>query len=417
MSGAIAGQPWTLYLDFYNEVNGQLTDPSSVQLDITYGQQVGFIADTAGPYTYQGASAQVSGQVWRIGVGQYACTWNIPYGTPRGVYVANWTCAYGGKNFLGVEDFGVEGGYRPAVPAGDTGFWTGGLIYSAAGIDIEFGSVDSSGISWLWQKIEGWDSPDVQGAGVIPRSGDHGAWASPQFFAARTMTLTVTASAPSQALRDTARALLQQAVPVSDLAQLRYDEPVPKFTWVRRSGKVTEAYPTLADVTFTVGLVAPDPRKYSMVQRSLQIGLLPSGGGGSMVEPFTVPFSLASAPPPGTATAINGGNFESPPVALVTGPVTGPTLSNLTTGQTVSWGSLTLNAGDRLVVDFLNRQGYVNPTTISTSPGIPSTGGTYWPADADSAWWQLAAGSNEVEFGGSAGTGSTATYYWRDSWS
>lgn len=417
MSGAIAGQPWTLYLNFYQEVTGTLADPTSVQLDVTYGQQVGFVPDTYGPITYSGASSPTSGQVWRTGVGQYAAIWNIPYGTPQGVYVANWTCSFGGNNFLGVEDFTVSGSVPLSVPGGDTGYWTGGLIYDAAGLDIEFGTTDSNGITWLWQKIEGWDSPDIQGAGVIPRSGDHGAWASPQYFAARTMTLTVMASAKSQALRDTARAMLQQAVPVSDLAMLRYDEPVPKFTWVRRSGKVTEAYPTLADVTFTIGLVAPDPRKYSMTQRSLQIGLLPSGGGGSMVEPFTVPFSLAAAPPPGTAVATNGGNFMTPPVAVVTGPVTGPTLSNLTTGQTVSWDSLTLNTGDRLVVDFLNRQAYVNPTTISTSPGIPSTGGTYWPADADSSWWQLAAGNNEVEFGGAAGTGSTATYYWRDSWS
>lgn len=414
---AFAGQPLTLYLSFYQEVTGTLADPSSVQLDVTYGQQVGFVPDTFGPITYSGASSPTSGQVWRIGVGQYAATWNIPYGTPGGVYVANWTCSFGGNTFLGVEDFTVSGGVPLSVPGGDTGYWTGALIYAAQGVDVEFGTVDSNGITWLWQKIEGWDSPDIQGAGVIPRSGDHGAWASPQYFAARTMTLTVMASAPTQALRDTARATLQQAVPVSDLAILRYDEPVPKFTYVRRSGKVTEAYPTLNDVTFTIGLVAPDPRKYAMAQKSLQIGLLPSGGGGSMIEPFAVPFSLTAAPPPGTAVAINAGNFESPPVAVVTGPVTGPSLTNLTTNQTISWDALTLNTGDVLVVDFLNRQGYVNPTTVSTSPGIPSTGGTFWPADADSAWWQLSPGSNEVEYGGSAGTGSTATYYWRDSWS
>lgn len=417
MSGAIAGQPWTLYLTFYEETTGLPADPSSVQLDITYGQQVGFVADTYGPITYTGASTPTSGQVWRTGVGQYAAIWNIPLGTAQGVYVANWTCSYGGNTFLGVEDFTVQGGYPPNVPARDLGFWTGGLIYSSAGLDIEFGQVDSNGIAWLWHKIEGWDSPDVQGAGVIPRSGDHGAWASPQYYAARTMTLTVTASAPTQALRDTARALLQQAVPVSDLAQLRYDEPIPKFTWVRRSGKVTEAYPTLADVTFTVGLVAPDPRKYAMAQKSLQIGLLPSGVGGGMVVPFTLPVTLSSAPPPGTAVATNAGSFQTPPVVVVGGPVAGPTLANLTTGQTVSWSSLTLNSGDLLVVDFLNRQAFVNPTTISTSPGIPSTGGTYWPADASSAWWQLSPGSNQLQYGGTAGTGSTAVFYFRDAWS
>lgn len=413
---AFAGQPYLLSLNFYNEQSGVLSDPTTVQLDITYGSEIGFVPDVAGPFTYQGASTPTAGQVWRTGVGQYACYWYIPFGTPQGVYVANWTVVYQGDTYLGVENFNLSGGYQPSVPAGDTGFWTGALIYAAQGLDIEFGKVDSNGICWLWQKVEGWDGPDVQGAGVIPRSGDHGAWASPQFYAARQLTLTVTASAPSQALRDTARSLLQQAVPISDLAVLRYDEPVPKFTYVRRSGKLTETYPTLSDVTFTIGMVAPDPRKYSMVQRSLPIGLLPSGVGGGMVEPFSVPFTLNSAPPPGTATAINGGNFATPPVAVMTGPVAGPTLSNLTTGQTVAWDSLTLRTGDVFAVDFLNRQGYVNPTTVSTSPGIPSIGGTYWPADADSSWWQLGAGSTQVQFGGTAGTGSTAQVYWRDAY-
>lgn len=416
MSQAVAGFPWTLYLDFFDEVSGALVDPASVQLDITYGQEVGFAADVTGPFTYQGASSPTPNQVWRIGTGQYAYIWYIPIGTAQGVYVANWTCHYGSVNYLGTENFPVSGGYTPAVPSGDVGYWTGGLSYCAAGLDIEFGKTDSNGITWLWQKLEGWDGPDVQGAGVIPRSGDHGAWPSPQYYAARTMTWTVTASAPTQALRDTARALLQQAVPISDLAVLRFDEPVAKYAWVRRSGKVTETCPTLTDVTFTIGLVAPDPRKYGMGQRSVTIGLIPAGAGGGMVEPFTVPVTLATAPPPGTSNGYNGGSFETPAVAVVAGPVSGPQLGNATTGQTVSWSTLTLNSGDVFVVDMLNRQGYVNPTTLSYSAGVPSVGGTYWPADVTSSWWQIAPGNNTLQYGGTAGIGSTVTYYWADSW-
>jgi hypothetical protein len=133
-----------------------------------------------------------------------------------------------------------------------------------------------------------------------------------------------------------------------------------------------------------------------------------------MVVPFTVPFALHSAPPPGTAIAVNGGSFISPPVIILTGPGSAPTVTNLTTGQTVSWSSLTLNTGDVFVVDFLNHQGLVNPTTVSTNPGFPGVGGTYWPADLTSSWWQLAPGSNTLQYGGNVGTGSTATAYWRD---
>ncbi|NUQ95297.1 MAG: hypothetical protein HOY79_01600 [Streptomyces sp.] len=416
MSQAAAGSPWTLYLNFYQDSTGTLADPTSVQLDITYGEEIGFASDVGGPFTYQGASSPTSGQVWRIGVGQYACTWAIPAGAALGVYVANWTCGFSGHTFLGTENFPLLGGFVPPVPSGDIGYWTGGLTYSAAGLDIEFGKTDSNGITWLWQKLEGWDSPEVQGAGVIPRSGTHGAWASPQYYAARTMTWTVTASAPTQALRDLARSLLQQALPVSDLAMLRYDEPAPKYMWVRRSGRVTETYPTLRDVTFAIGLVAPDPRKYGTARRSLPIGLLPPAPGGGITVPFTVPFTMNQASPPGTAIVTNAGSFQTPPVAVVTGPVAGPTLTNLTSNQTVSWSGLTLRSGDVLAVDFLNRQAFVNPTVISTSPGMPSSGGTYWPADVSSGWWEITPGNNQLQYGGTAGAGSTATIYWSDTW-
>jgi hypothetical protein len=419
-----AGQPCQLFLNFYNEENGTLTDPSSVQLDITYGEEAGFTADVSGggPFTYAGASVQAINTIWRIGVGQYGFLWSVPSTAPQGVYVANWTCQFDGDTFPGFENFPVIGGVPAPVPAGDLGYWTGSLVYTpsagtpASPVTIDFGAVDSNGIAWLWQKIDGWDSPDVQGSGVIPRSGDHGAWASPQYYAARTMTLTVMASAPTQALRDLARTILQAAVPISDLAILTYDEPVPKQAAVRRSGKVTEAYPTLDDVVFTVGLVAPDPRKYGTVQRSLSAGLAPPNAGGGMIVPFTLPVTLQAAPPPANVSMVNNGNFETPLVAVITGPVSAPVLANLTTGQAVSWSNVSLGAGDLLVVDFLNRQSWFNPSVPSLTPGIPSTGGTYYPADVPSSWWQIAPGSNTLYFSGETSGGSTATVYYQDAY-
>lgn len=412
MTQGRSGQPVTLDATF--EVAGTPENASAVSLTITYGSAQFGAPVVYGPVTWQGASSPVAAQVWQTGTGAYSAVWPIPSGTPAGAYVATWTITYSGADYTETENFYVSGGVLPPVPAGDTGYWTGGLIYD--GLDIEFGKVDKYGICWLWQKIEGWDGPPVQGAGVIPRSGDHGAWASPQYYAARTMTLTVTASAPDQATRDVARALLQQAVPISDLAVLRYDEPVPKVASVRRSGQVTEAYPTLTDVTFTIGLVAPDPRKYAAQSSSIIITPLPSGGGGGMVVPFAVPFTLAAAPPPGAAVAANNGNFTSPPVALISGPVTAPSLINVTTGQTVSWSTLTLNPGDILAVDFLNRESWVNPPVLSMTPGIPSSGGTYWPADVSSGWWQLAPGDNAIQVGGQTGSGCSVSVYFSSAW-
>lgn len=414
MTQGTAGEPLILRVTFWND--GVPADPSSIELDITYGAVLGTGPEVAGPFTWEGSPYPVAGQVWRTGIGRYAFTWQIPLTAAGGTYFANWTGVFGSPE-TGSESFTVIGGVNPGVPAGDVGYWTGGLIYAAAGLDIEFGQTDDNGTTWLWQKITGWDGPPVQGAGVIPRSGDHGAWASPQYYAARTPTLTCTASAQSQALRDVARAQLQQAVPVSDLAILRYDEPIPKQALVRRSGTLTEAYPTLADVTFTIGLVAPDMRKYGTVQKSLTITQLPPGAGGGMVVPFTVPFTLDAAPPPGTAFCENAGNFGSPPIVVITGPITAPQLINLTTGQTVSWSQVTVPAGETLTVDFLNRQAWLNALLVPSMPGMSLGGGAYVSADISSAWWVLAPGSNSVELAGIADSAATAEFLWNDAWS
>lgn len=401
------------------EISGTLTDAATVQLDITYGAPYQAVSDYAGPYTWAGATAPAPGQVWHAGTGQYKFTWQVPAAALTGLYVATWTFTASGVTYQASENIWISGAVPVPVPAGDTGYWTGGIILASAGLDIEFGQVDSNGTAWLWQQIKGWDSPPVQGTGVIARAGDHGGWPSPQWYAPRPLTLTCTASARTQALRDVARAQLQQAVPVGsagELAVLRYDEPVPKQCLVRRSGQVTETYPTLADVTFTVGMVAPDPRKYGTVQHQLLIGTAPSGVGGGLVVPFTIPFTLNPAAPPGEAVCVNAGTFGSPPVAVITGPVTGPTLANLTTGQTVSWSGVTLSAGQTMTVDFLNRQAWVGAPNPPGLPGSPTGGGAYAPAALFSSWWTLGPGNNVVQFGGFFGTGASCLMTFYDAW-
>ena len=71
MPTGIPGGQITLYLDFYNEENGVLTDPSSVELDITFGEAVGFALDVAGPFTYYGSGTAGVGYIYRIARGQY----------------------------------------------------------------------------------------------------------------------------------------------------------------------------------------------------------------------------------------------------------------------------------------------------------------------------------------------------------
>lgn len=284
----------------------------------------------------------------------------------------------------------------------DVGYWTGGILYSPAvgpATDLEFGTVDAVGVAWMLNSVAGDDGPGTAGQ-VVQQAGDHGGWATPQYYAPRTLTLTVTASAPSQALRDVARATMQQAVPVSDLALLRLDEPIPKQMYVRRSGPLTEVRPVLTDVVFTIGLVAPDPRKYGTVLHQLTANQ--GSGPAGLAPPWTPPITLPAGAPPMGVSASNAGSFETRPVVKITGPITAPAVVNQTTGQTVSFSALTLSSTDVLAVDFLNKQALLN--------------GGYRTADLASSWWVMPPGTTGIRVTGTGGTGSSMTVQWRDSW-
>jgi hypothetical protein len=280
------------------------------------------------------------------------------------------------------------------------GFWTGSITYAQAGITVEFGAVDSDGVAWTWRGVDGWDGPPVSGT-VAQRAGDHGGWLGPQYHAPRPLTLRVSADAPTQQARDAARARLQQAVPVSDLATLVYGEPTPKQVYVRRSGSLTEECPNLTCCDFTIGLVAPDHRKYGTDERTAVLHA-PASAGTGLTPPLVPPLALPDAAPPATADAYNAGNVETRPVATVTGAIAGPTLTNLRTGAAVSYPSLTLAAADTLTVDFDARQGYLN--------------GAFRPATPASAWWELLPGANTIQLSGESDGTAAATVVWRDAY-
>lgn len=285
--------------------------------------------------------------------------------------------------------------------SGDLGFWTGSLTYQPAWasspLSINFGQTDANGVTWLFQSLTGWDSPPAAVGQVIQRSADHGGYATSQYFGPRILTLTVMASAPTQALRDQARAQLQETVPISDLGTFQYNEPVPKVAYVRRNATagVTETYPTLCDVVFTVPLVSPDPRKYSPNSQSLS-----STTATPPPVPLSLPFSsgfpvtFPAQVPPGTqgCLAVNAGTFETRPIITVTGPVTSPSIINGNTGQAVTFTGLALAANAQLTLDMDARQAFVS--------------GVFFPADPSSSWWVLEPGQTLVYMTGSSSAGS-----------
>jgi hypothetical protein len=257
---------------------------------------------------------------------------------------------------------------------------------------------DTNGIAWIIEKLEGWDGPDVVGQ-VIQKAADHGAYPAAQFFGPRMMTLTLRASAPDQATRDLARSILGQVIPVNDLCAFNYNEPIPKVAYVRRSGKITEQYDNLCEVVFSILLVAPDPRKYS--QTIYASGSASSSAASPITIPVTVPFTLNNGVVPGSIQFMDPGNFPSFPEMTIWGPLKGPAITLVQTGQTVTWWNqlVTLQTGDRMVIDFDAKQSFLN--------------GVYVPADVSSSWFTINPGFNTVivsSIAGAAGGQLVAAY-------
>ncbi len=410
---AEAGQPYLLHFQFLDFATGSPVDPSQLTLDLTYGLEVSLTPDVAGTFTYSGASAEASDTIWRTGVGAYTFRWDVPVsGLLPGVYVATWTSVYGpnGDIFEALENFPITGGGPfVTVPALDTGFWTGSLSYqpswASSPFTIPFGSIDDNGVAWILEKVEGWDGPPTVGQ-VIQRSADHGGWPAAQYYGPRLLTLTVMASAPTQALRDQAKQQLVQAVPVSDLATFTYDEPVPKQAFVRQNGsaKIGMTFPTLVDVEFKIPLVAPDPRKYSTVPLK-QTATLPAPVIHPLTLPVTLPIGFPGSTPPidSAVTCVNSGTFETRPVITVTGPITNPSIVNAVTAQAITFTGLSLAATDQLVISTDARQSYVN--------------GVFTPADVTSGWWVLTPGSTQVYLTGeNFSGGGSITVAWSSAW-
>jgi hypothetical protein len=214
---------------------------------------------------------------------------------------------------------------------------------------LRFGAVDSVGVAWFLQGLEGWDSPEIR-AEIQDRESDHGSWFSPVYLGARPITLTGTVDAPDRATLQDAMDRLYAAASLSDTT-LTVWENTPKQATVRRSGKVLAQYVTDSIATYSILVTAADPRRYST---ALQSGttMLPTTTGG-LTFPVTFPITYSATTVSGQITAVNLGTMETRPVLTVAGPVVAPSVAALYPDGTVKQliYSQDLQSGDVLVID------------------------------------------------------------------
>lgn len=144
-----------------------------------------------------------------------------------------------------------------------------------------------------------------------------------------------------------------------------------------------------------------DPRLYSSTLQTVNFTQATTSGGMTFNATFNLSFGGAVSG--GTATCTNGGEFPTPWVGTITGPIVEPRIENVTTGQTIYFTG-TLTAGQTLVVGSLDKTALLNGTSSRYS----------W-VKYGTQWFDLAAGDNILRLAGSSGTGTMAVQF-RSAW-
>jgi hypothetical protein len=266
---------------------------------------------------------------------------------------------------------------------------------------------DDNGVDWIIQDDDGWANTAPVRRNNQDRDADDGAWDAPAYYSGLDIVLTGTAVAPNQLLQNAAKDTLRGLFPdMSGLATLTVAEVhLTRYAFVRLGAQIKIADKGPTAFVFQLPLYAPDPRRYSAL---LTPGVnLPAGSGiGGRAYPRSYPLSYSGGSAVGAVQATNAGNYKTPAVLAITGPVIGPQVQHIQSGRQLRF-NLTLGVSDVLTVDLASRAVLLN-STANRRPTLT----------ADSAWFLLGPGQNDLRFSGTPGGGGTAhlTVTYRSAW-
>ena len=127
--------------------------------------------------------------------------------------------------------------------------------------------------------------------------------------------------------------------------------------------------------------------------------------GGGMEIPMAIPMDMSGGGGGGEITMANDGNYEAFPRFLFAGPLTTPTLTNVTTGKVLNVNTSLATFDDKLEVDVFLR----------TARFLPS--GTNARRYISGDFWTMAIGNNTIKLGSASfNTTGRASIYFRSHW-
>lgn len=156
-------------------------------------------------------------------------------------------------------------------------------------------------------------------------------------------------------------------------------------------------YAGVANVEF----YATDALIYSYDESASTLNVFQPAGGRTYDRTYDVTYGAAGFN--GTALLTNNGTTLAPVLIRIYGPVTNPTITNSTTGQSLGL-TATIDAGRFIDINTTDRtimlDGTADRYSYLTNPG----------------WWGLIPGVNEIRYFAEFSAGSLAEIYFRSAW-
>lgn len=253
------------------------------------------------------------------------------------------------------------------------------------------------------RKVTGLGAPPPR-QHATPRSSNHGSLDLTRWYDGRTIDLEGQVTGPTiwQDF-DTIKSRLALGSPhILTFTRLGRDDA--EQVLVRVASPVDNSVDVITSVlTWTVSLLAADPRLYGASLKSGTYDPTAALAGGGMAVPMVFPLVFTSS----TASELyltNTGSFSTPPVLTIHGPVSYPIVDNDTTGESVAVNYV-LGSSDLVVIDVANRSITLNGAS-RIDLFVPS----------GSSWWEMRPGENRIRLrGGSLASGVSAlTVSYRD---
>lgn len=286
--------------------------------------------------------------------------------------------------------------------------------------DMVFNTVDANGTIWTISDIEGWWSIPQADVPTSERARDEdGSYDDSGRYLAREFTFSGVFLPRSPDLLEVSRArLVKELDAVRRTISLRVDETPPRQMTVRLAGRTMIQTVRQSGLTeFSVELRAADPVKYSLermrgpadADAPIAVGAGLSSGPRSYPRQYdTATDNLREYGVAGTPNFIfivNEGNYNSPPVIRIYGPVTNPRVElsdweGKSADEPVEEMSfvLTLQDGEYLEIN-------VKEKTVLLNGAISRRGTMTFQSD----WFTLRPGTSKIRYTALTAPGNSTT--------